>query len=164
MVVRPQPRRVPLRALDDEREIHPLTPLFRALEAERIPYLIIGMSAAIMQGAPGSTLDYDILVNLPARQYMRVINIAHKLGAELFSNQSVAVNGLTVDFVYEPHGLKSFRTELRGALWLDWQGVSLPVLPLERIIAAKEIIRRDKDLAQLPILRNVLRHLRRRKP
>ena len=96
------------------------------------------MSAAIMQGAPGSTLDYDIWINLPTRQYMRVINIAHKLGAELFSNQSIALNGLSVDLVYEPHGLMSFRTELRGALWLEWQGVRLPVLPLERIIAAKE--------------------------
>ncbi len=162
MVVRPQPRRDAPRTLADERDVHPLTPLFRALQAEKIPFLIIGMNAAIMQGAPGSTLDYDIWVNLPTRQYMRVINIAHKLGAELFSNQSIALHGLLVDFVYTPHGLKSFRSELRGALWLDWEGVKLPVLPLERIIAAKEFIGRDKDLAQLPILRTVLRNLRRR--
>jgi hypothetical protein len=163
VAVRAQPRRNTVRALDAERELHPLTPFFRALQAEKIPFLIIGMSAAIMQGAPGSTLDYDIWINLPTRQYMRVINIAHRLGAELFSNQSIALNGLSVDLVYQPHGLKSFRTELRGALWLEWQGVKLPVLPLERIIAAKEFIGRDKDLAQLPILRNVLRQLRRRK-
>lgn len=161
MVVRAQPGRVPLRALVDEREVHPLTPLFRALQAEKIPFLIIGMSAAILQGAPGSTLDYDIWINLPPRQYIRVINVAHKVGAELFSNQAVTLNGLSVDFVYEPHGLKSFRTELRNAVWLDWQGVRIPVLPLERIIAAKEFIGRDKDLAQLPVLRAVLRNLRR---
>lgn len=145
----------------DEREVHPLTPLFRALQAEKIPFLIVGMSAAILQGAPGSTLDYDIWINLPPRQYIRVINVAQKLGAELFSNQAVALNGLSVNFVYEPHGLKSFRTELRNAVWLDWQGVRIPVLPLERIIAAKEFIGRDKDLAQLPVLRAVLRNLRR---
>lgn len=121
------------------------------------------MSAAILQGAPGSTLDYDIWINLPPRQYIRVINVAQKLGAELFSNQAVALNGLSVDFVYEPHGLKSFRTESRNAVWLDWQGVRIPVLPLERIIAAKEFIGRDKDLAQLPVLRAVLRNLKRRR-
>lgn len=163
MAVRAQPRRVPLRALADERAVHPLTPLFRTLQAEEIPFLIIDMSAAILQGAPGSTLDYDIWINLPPRQYIRVINVAHKLGAELFSNQSVALNGLSVDFVYEPQGLKSFRTELRNALWLDWQGVRIPVLPLERIIAAKEFIGLDKDLAQLPLLRAVLRNLPRRR-
>lgn len=117
------------------------------------------MNAAILQGAPASTLDYDIWINLPPRQYMRVINIAHRLGAELFSNNAVAINGLSVDFVYEPHGLKSFRTEFRSALWLEWDDLRIPVLPLHRIIAAKEFIGRDKDLAQLPILRAVLRNL-----
>jgi hypothetical protein len=163
VAVRAHPGRVPLRTLADERTVHPLTPLFRALQAEKIPFLIIGMSAAILQGAPGSTLDYDIWINLPPRQYIRVINVAHKLGAESFSNQAVALNGLSVDFVYEPHGLKSFRTELRNAVWLDWQGVRIPVLPLERIIAAKEFIGRDKDLAQLPVLCAVLRNLKRRR-
>lgn len=145
--------------MDDEREIHPLTPLFGALETAKIPFLIIGMSAAIMQGAPGTTLDYDIWINLSPRQYLRVINICKRLGAEIFSSQVVVFNGLSIDFVYETHGLKSFRTEMRGAIRMDWQGIDVPVLPLERIIAAKEFIGRDKDLAQLPILRNVLRTL-----
>jgi hypothetical protein len=121
--------------------------------------MIVGMSAAIMQGAPGTTLDYDIWVDLPPRAYLRVINICRRLGAEVFSNQFVELNGLPVDFVYEPNGLKSFRTELRGAIRMDWQGIEVAVLPLKRIIAAKEFIGRDKDLAHLPILRTVLRNL-----
>ncbi len=119
------------------------------------------MSAAVLQGAPGTTLDYDIWIDLPTRQYSRVINICHRLGAQLFSNQSVALGGIMVDFVYEPHGLKSFRWESRSALVLEWQGLALPVLPLERIIAAKEFIARDKDLAQLPVLRATLRGVKR---
>ena len=55
--------------------------------------MIIGMSAAIMQGAPGTTLDYDVWINLPSRQYIKVINICRKLGAEVFSNQVVEFNG-----------------------------------------------------------------------
>jgi hypothetical protein len=121
--------------------------------------MIVGMSAAILQGAPGTTLDYDLWIDLPPRQYIRIINICRRLGAEIFSNQFVELNGLPIDFVYEPHGLKSFRTELRGAIRMDWQGIEIPVLPLRRIIAAKEFIGRDKDLAQLPILRTVLRNL-----
>jgi hypothetical protein len=65
--------------------------------------------------------------------------------------------------VYEPHGLKSFRWEARNAFRLEWQGLELPVLPLERIIAAKEFIGRDKDLAQLPLLRSTLSGLKRRR-
>ena len=122
--------------------------------------MIVGMSAAIMQGAPGTTLDYDIWIDFRPRQYLRIINICRSLGAEVFSNQFVELNGLPVDFVYEPHGLKLFRTEWRGAIRMDWQGIEVAVLPLERIIAAKEFIRRDKDLAHLPILRTILRNLK----
>jgi hypothetical protein len=145
--------------LDDERDLHPLTALFGSLQAEKIRFMIVGMSAAIMQGAPGTTLDYDIWVDLPPRAYIRVVNICRGLGAEVFSNQFVELNGLPIDFVYEPNGLKSFRTELRGAIRMDWQGIEVAVLPLKRIIAAKEFIGRDKDLAHLPILRTVLRNL-----
>jgi len=160
VAVRKKPRSVPLRSLDDEREIHPLTPLFSALQASKIRFMIIGMSAAIMQGAPGTTLDYDIWINLPSRQYIKVINICRKLGAEIFSSQVVELNGLSVNFVCEPHDLKSFRWEMRTAVKMNWQGVEVPVLPLERIIAAKEFIGREKDIAQLPILRTTLRSLK----
>lgn len=125
--------------------------------------MIIGMSAAIMQGAPGTTFVYDNWIDLPTRQYIRVVNICNKLGAELMSSQVAVLNGISVDFVYEPHGLKSFRWEMRSAVKLEWQGLKIPVLPLERIIAAKEFIGRDKDLAQLPILRTTLRSLKRAK-
>lgn len=124
--------------------------------------MIIGMSAAIMQGARGTTLDYDIWINLPSRQDIKATNICRKLGAEVFSSQVVELNGLSVDFVYEPHGLKSFRWEMRTAVRMNWQGVEVPVRPLERIIAAKEFIGREKDIAQLPILRTTLRSLKRR--
>ncbi len=112
--------------------------------------MIIGMSAAIMPGAHGTTLDYDIWIDLPNRQHIKVINICRNLGAKIFSNQ-----------VVEPNGLKSFRWEKRTAIRMDWQSVEVPVLPLERIIAAKEFSGREKDIAQLPILKTTLRNLKR---
>jgi hypothetical protein len=39
LVVRPKPRRVPLRTLDDEREVHPLTALFGSLQAQKIRFI-----------------------------------------------------------------------------------------------------------------------------
>ncbi|HKQ36686.1 MAG TPA: hypothetical protein VJ063_01335 [Verrucomicrobiae bacterium] len=40
---------------------------------------MIGMSAAIAQGVMANTLDVDLWVDLPARQYMRVLNIARRI-------------------------------------------------------------------------------------
>src|SRR5207249_6403263 len=68
------------------REQRPLIRLLEALEAEKIRYTIIGMSAAIAQGVMANTLDVDIWVDLPARQYMRVQNIARNLGGTMAAN------------------------------------------------------------------------------
>ncbi len=40
-------------------------------------------------------------------------------------------------------------------LEIEWEGVPVRVLPLERIIRSKEAAGRDKDLAMLPILRDI---------
>ena len=58
--------------MEPRRKLHPVTRLLEALEAEDVRFILIGMSAAIVQGVMGSTLDVDLWVDLPARQYMRV--------------------------------------------------------------------------------------------
>ena len=41
------------------------------------------MSAAILQGVPATTLDTDLWIDLPPRKYLRVLNLARRLGAEI---------------------------------------------------------------------------------
>jgi hypothetical protein len=48
------------------------------------------MSGAILQGVPATTLDTDIWVDLPSRQYMRVMNLCLRLGAQMRANTVVA--------------------------------------------------------------------------
>jgi hypothetical protein len=47
------------------------------------------MSGAILQGVPATTLDTDIWIDLPSRQYMRVINLCRRHGAQMRSNTVV---------------------------------------------------------------------------
>jgi hypothetical protein len=47
------------------------------------------MSAAILQGCPATTLDTDLWIDLPARQYMRVLRLCQKLGATVRANTVV---------------------------------------------------------------------------
>src|SRR5437868_4095275 len=51
----------------------PLGRLLAALQREEIQFILIGMSAAIAQGVIGTTLDVDLWINLPPRQYMTVL-------------------------------------------------------------------------------------------
>lgn len=125
------------------------------------------MSGAILQGVPATTLDTDIWIDLPPRQYMRMINLCRRLGAEQRSNTVVDLkDGSTVNFIYEIHGLRSFSYEYRHAKKVRWLQTEVAVLPLKRIYASKKFVGRPKDLAHLPLLEQTLelqRHLKARK-
>lgn len=132
--------------------------LFAKLEAEEIQYLIAGMSAAVLQGVPYTTLDTDVWINLPPRSYIRVLNLCRAAGAEIVSNTVVLLqDGSTVNFLYRVDGLNSFIDEHQAALELRWFGRMVRVLPLERILRSKTVVGRPKDLAHLPILKLFLR-------
>jgi hypothetical protein len=86
------------------------------LREEKIRFQIVGMSGAILQGVPATTLDTDIWMDLPSRQYMRVLNLCRRLGATLRSNTVVDLSdGSTVNFLYEVSGVRSFDYEYQRA-------------------------------------------------
>jgi hypothetical protein len=120
------------------------------------------MSGAILQGVPATTLDTDIWIDLPSRQYIRVLNLCRSLGAAIRANTVIDLSdGSTVNFLYEVHGLRSFCYEYQRARKLKWLGTEVAVLPLERIYASKKFVGRPKDLAHLPLLAQTIK-LRRR--
>jgi hypothetical protein len=120
------------------------------------------MSGAILQGVPATTLDTDIWIDLPSRQYIRVLNLCRGLGAAIRANTVIDLSdGSTVNFLYEVHGLRGFHDEYLRARKLKWLGTEVAVLPLERIYASKKFVGRPKDLAHLPLLAQTIK-LRRR--
>jgi hypothetical protein len=123
------------------------------------------MTAAILQGVPAIALNADLWIDLPERQSIRVLNLCVKLGARVVANTVVALEDDTlVNFLYRVDGIASFSTEARRALVLDWLGFRVKVLPLEKVIQSKEFVARPKDLAHLPLLRDVLAAVDRCKP
>jgi hypothetical protein len=135
-----------------------LVQLFAALQAERIRFVLVGMSAANLQGVLAATLDVDVWIDLPPRQYVRVINLCRKLKATVHSANKVFLSDETpVDFIYELRSLQSFENEFRRAIKLPFHGLKIPVLPLERICKSKEIAARDKDKLHILLIRQVLK-------
>ena len=142
-----------------QRKLHPVARLLEALETENIRFMLIGMSAAIVQGVMETTLDADFWVDLAPRQYMRVQNIARDAGCTVAANTVVyTLDGTPVNFVFgEVGGLGSFKQELRHTQKMVFRGKKIPVLKLERILKSKEAIRRDKDLPHIIHIRELLR-------
>lgn len=133
----------------------PVGQFFAALHTAKIRFLIVGGTAASLHGAPMATIDVDIWIDLPERQYVRLLAIAKKLGAEILSENVICLRGdQRVDFLYRIDGLASFATEWKKAAKMTWVGQPVKVLPLDRIIRSKEISNRPKDLIQLPALRD----------
>jgi hypothetical protein len=111
----------------------------------------------VLHGVPVCTVDADIWVDLPVRQYVRILAIGQKIGANILSGNVLGLrNDQRVDFLYRIDGLASFATEWKRADKMIWAGQPVKVLPLERIIRSKEVANRDKDLLALPTLRTYL--------
>jgi len=149
------------RALGDERAVSPLAELLGALSAEKIRFQVIGMTAANLQGVPGSTIDVDLWLDLPSRQYMRAVNTAVRGGAQVVRNTVVElVDGTLVNFVYEVTGLPEFDRVIKKARKLTWNGMRVAVLPLELIKKSKEAIGRPKDLLHIELIEQRLAVIR----
>lgn len=129
-----------------------------ALEAENIDYAVIGMAAAVAQGVLANTLDVDVWIDLPSRHYMRVLNVARRLGATIAANTVVYLeDGTPVNFVYHVTGLGPFPRERRHFTTARIHGHAVPVLRLERIVKSKEAVGRDKDKLHVILIRDFLR-------
>jgi hypothetical protein len=116
------------------------------------------MTGAVLQGTPVTTLDVDLWIDLQPRQYMRMINLARRIGAEMISNTVVVLPGaVTVNFIFEVTGLETFSAEYRRSRPVSWVGHQVRVLPLERIYASKKAVGRPKDVAHLPLLEQTMR-------
>ncbi len=108
------------------------------------------MSAAILQGVIVSTLDTDIWVDLPERQYVRLMNLILKQGGTaLAPTLYVLSDGHLVNFLFTVHGLRGFDAEFKHAWDAKIEGEPVKVLPLEKILKSKKTIRRDKDLVHI---------------
>jgi predicted nucleotidyltransferase len=140
--------------------------LFAALNRRGVPFIIIGMGAAVLEGAPIATQDLDVwFARIDDEEIRLAAADAGGFWISGFGMQPPAFGGdglARIDVVLTAHGLDTFAAEYVRAITRDIEGVTLRVLPLERVIASKRATGRTKDAAQLPALEATL--LARTKP
>ena len=126
---------------------------------------MVGNAAAALQGAPVTTLDIDFMFRKTPTNMRKLKNFAKELDAQILkpfypvSSLYRVVNedtGLQVDFMSALHGIKSFENLRSDAVEVDFEGSSLKVASLEKIIRSKKILARPRDLAVIEILEKTL--------
>jgi hypothetical protein len=135
--------------------------LFAALRARGVKFLIIGLGAAVLEGAPVATQDIDVwFESLDNDQIKLAAQDAGGFWVSGFGMQPPAFGGdelSRIDVVLTAHGLKRFTEEYDAGIEREIEGVILRILPLERVIASKRATARAKDAASLPALEATLR-------
>lgn len=133
--------------------------LIKELLQSGTKFLVVGMGAAVLQGANVSTQDLDLW--FPAVSDPRISEAASKAGGILIWRSdppAFAGPGLeNLDIVFHCHGLNAFDVEYESAIDVPFAGMILKVLPLRRVIASKKAAGRPKDKASLPVLRTALK-------
>jgi hypothetical protein len=129
--------------------------LLLALEARGIRFLVIGLSAAVIEGAPVATQDIDLWLEALDDRVTSAAVAAGGFWVSGFGAQPPAFGGPgleRLDVVLTAHGLRDFEAEYRESVIREVDGIPIHVLPLERVIASKRATNRPKDLAALPAL------------
>ncbi len=135
---------------------------FEALDRRGVRYLLVGLSAALLQGANVSTQDIDVwFEDLSDPRIGEAVREAG--GIWLSGSFGLRPPGIggdelgdRLDVVTHMHGLEGFEAEHARALSVDLDGLRVKVLPLARIVASKRATNRPKDQAQIPALEEAL--------
>ena len=139
----------------------------QVLVEEGVEFLVVGLAAAALQGAPAVTQDIDLwfrdLSDPGLRRALRRVGATYVPPS--LQNPPLLAGGDAglFDVVVKMHGLGTFAQEARRALRIPIGAVEVRVLPLARIIASKKATGRPKDRAILPALEDALRVLQSRK-
>ena len=134
----------------------------RELNRLGVRYLLVGASAAVLQGANAATQDLDLwfedLADARIAEAARLAGSAFVAGGIGLRPPMLGgdVLGDRFDVVVHVHGLRSFAEEYAAAHEITVEGERLRILPLRRIIESKRAAGRPRDLAQIPALEEAL--------
>ena len=136
------------------------TTFLRQLVENHVPFLVVGMAAAALQGAPFMTNDIDLwFKDLSHPGLKKALDSVGGIYVPPSGSHPPAFAGKDLnlfDIVMRLHGLDSFDEESKCAAMVKFADFEIPVLPLRRIIASKQATNRPKDKLALDVLKDTL--------
>ena len=132
----------------------------RALLRRKVRFMLVGLSAAALQGAPVVTQDLDLwfedLSDPRIREALKEIGAAYVAPSHLNPPMFVGKGVELFDIVLTMHGLDSFDREVKNCVNVAMGRHRLKVLRLDRILASKRAANRAKDQLTIPVLSDAL--------
>ena len=132
------------------------------LNEYNVSFMLVGMTAAILQGAYTITEDIDIWVkDLNSQDFIDAIKESGGFyipaGVAGMNPPMIGPGSLSsIDLVTHLHGLGSFDEEIKNTLDYKLENITVKVLNIERIIKSKEAANREKDRVVLPALKALI--------
>ena len=134
--------------------------LLRVLLKRKVRFMVVGLSAATLQGAPVVTQDVDLwFENLGEPEMSRALQEvgAAYVAPSNFNPPMLAGPGADLfALVLRMDGLGTFADEIKNCVEISLGRQKLMVLSLERILASKIAANRAKDKLTIPVLRDAL--------
>ena len=132
----------------------------RALLRRKVRFMVVGLSAAALQGAPVVTQDVDLwfedLGDPRIREALQEVDAAY-VPPSILNPPMFAGGGIELfDIVLTMTGLKSFPEELRNCVEVALGRDQFKVLRLDRILVSKRAANRAKDRLVIPVLEDSL--------
>jgi hypothetical protein len=130
------------------------------LVARGVKFMVVGLTAAALQGANTTTVDIDLWFETNADPRIReAADVAGGIWISGFGMMPVRLGGPLgdrFDMVLHMSGLGRFEDEYAGSRAVTVEGVTVRVLPLARVLVSKRAADRPKDRAALPALEEAL--------
>ena len=140
-----------------------LVTLLRALRHAELEAIVVGNTAAVLQGAPVTTQDVDLLVRDSKLTVAKIADLANRLGAfrtrpsDLVDITTLIGASAPVDIIVgHIAGDMRFESVESRARLIPVAGEQALVADLADVIRSKEAANREKDRAVLPMLRAAL--------
>jgi hypothetical protein len=134
-----------------------------ALLKHNVRFMLVGLSAAALQGAPVVTQDVDLWfedINDPnLTKALKETGAAYVPPIELNPPMFAGSGTELFDIVLRMDGLKAFADEWANTINLQIGSGSVKVLCLERIIQSKLAANRPKDKLAIMVLQDTARSL-----
>ena len=145
-----------------EREIEFLKELVR----RKVEFMIVGLSAAALQGAPVVTQDIDLWFReLTDPGIAKTLKTIHGIYIPSISGNPPMFAGEGIelfDIVVNMDGLGEFDEEKKNTIKIPLGRVKVLALKLERIIVSKKAAGREKDRLVLKVLSDALKTIQER--
>ncbi len=134
--------------------------LLEALLKRDVRFMVVGLAAATLQGAPVVTQDVDLWFESLGEQKMsdalREVGAAYVPPFQLNPPMLAGAGSELFDIVIRMDGLGAFAEEFNNCVDVQLGPYTLKVLSLRRILASKLAANRPKDQLTIPVLRDAL--------